>query len=88
MPEHTAVTESRTYSIRCARGISETCKYKEEITSSRPDDGNPRSRSAAAQHFRAEGWTLHTSGHATCTSCMAMWEIADPTSEPVPEDDA
>lgn len=85
MSSTSPVREQRIYTIQCRRRLPD-CIQSQGTTSHSPDDGLPRSITAAEDHFRAEdGWTLHADGTATCGSCMHRWENPP---EPEEHDDA
>ena len=83
MPE-TAVTETRTFEVRCRREITERC-----LGSAQRDNFDEiTSISSAEAAFRADGWQLHGDGTASCPECLAVWEgTTDVEAEPEPEED-
>lgn len=77
------VTETREYRIECSRQITDDCLISTFTRSYDKDDGKPRSVTAAEEHFREEGWMLHTDGRASCPECMTAWNT--PPEEPTNE---
>lgn len=66
-----AVIERRSFTVNCARGVSEDCDPQRTLTR---EEHGISSRSQAEEQFREDGWRLHSDGKASCPPCIRAWE--------------